>query len=179
MLLASLYRVVQRLEAIFPGRRFTPDGHLVGSIGEALAARMFDLRLLKASTSVHDATSADERTLVQIKMTQGNRSVALRAEPEHLLVLRLDPGLNVEVVYNGNGNAPWAEAGPMQTNGQRPISLSKLRAMDAHVPSDGRLRVRNEVDLRRAPAGAAALTGTTRDWEFAGNSRHDGKQRKR
>ena len=40
-LLASLYRIVERLEVLFPGRKFTPDGHLVGSIGEVIAARMF------------------------------------------------------------------------------------------------------------------------------------------
>ena len=80
--------------------------HLVGSIGEAVAARMFDLRLLPASTPEPDATTADRQTLVQIKLTQGKRGVALRAEPKHLLVLRLDPDLSVEVVYNGRGVAP-------------------------------------------------------------------------
>ncbi len=45
-LLGTLYRIVDRLEALFPGRKFTPDGHLVGSIGEALAAHMFGLDLL-------------------------------------------------------------------------------------------------------------------------------------
>lgn len=164
-LLASLYRVVERLEAIFPGRKFTPDGHLVGSIGEAVAARMFDLRLLGASTPEHDATTADEGTLVQIKMTQGNRNVAFRAEPEHLLVLRLDPDLIVEVVYNGAGDAPWAEAGPMQTNGQRAISLSRLRVMDAGVPDNERLRVRNEVDLRRTAASPEAGASAVCDGE--------------
>lgn len=153
-LLASLYRVVARLEALFPGRRFTPDGHLVGSIGEAIAARMFDLRLLDASTPGHDATTADEGTLVQIKMTQGNRSVALRAEPEHLLVLRLDAGLAVEVVYNGAGGPPWSAAGPMQSNGQRSISLSRLRAMDGGIPYRDRLPICNELDLRRSTASA-------------------------
>ncbi|MBW8042608.1 MAG: hypothetical protein FVQ85_21795 [Planctomycetes bacterium] len=34
----ELYSIVDRLEELFPGRRFTPDGHLVGSIGEVLAA---------------------------------------------------------------------------------------------------------------------------------------------
>lgn len=48
------------------GRKFTPDGHLVGSIGEAMAAHMFDLRLLPAATPKHDATTADGRTFVQI-----------------------------------------------------------------------------------------------------------------
>ncbi len=37
-LVQELYSIVDRLEELFPGRRFTPDGHLVGSIGEVLAA---------------------------------------------------------------------------------------------------------------------------------------------
>ena len=35
-LVGELYALVAQLEALFPGRRFTPDGHLVGSIGEEL-----------------------------------------------------------------------------------------------------------------------------------------------
>ncbi len=31
---ADIYRAVRELEANYPGRKFTPDGHLVGSIGE-------------------------------------------------------------------------------------------------------------------------------------------------
>ena len=149
VLLTSLYRVVNRLEELFPGRKFTPDGHLVGSIGEAIAARMFNLTLLKASTAEHDAISADGQTQVQIKLTQGKRGIALRAEPQHLLVLRLAPDLSVKVVYNGCGQAPWATAGKMQKNGQRPISLSKLRSIDKEVRNSERLPLRNQVDLRR------------------------------
>lgn len=37
-LLSDLYVIVAKLEALAPGRKFTPDGHLVGSIGEAVAA---------------------------------------------------------------------------------------------------------------------------------------------
>lgn len=147
-LLTSLYRVVNRLEELFPGRKFTPDGHLVGSIGEAMAARMFDLTLLQASTAKHDATSADGESLVQIKLTQGNRGIALRAEPEHLLVLRLARDLSVEVVYNGCGHAPWAAAGKMNRNGQRAISLSRLRDLDGKVHDSVRLPLCNALDLR-------------------------------
>ncbi len=35
---ADIYRAVVRLEELYPGRKFTPDGHLVGSIGEVIAA---------------------------------------------------------------------------------------------------------------------------------------------
>ncbi|WP_155253486.1 DUF6998 domain-containing protein [Bradyrhizobium japonicum] len=34
----DIYRAVAELEALYPGRKFTPDGHLVGSIGEVIAA---------------------------------------------------------------------------------------------------------------------------------------------
>jgi hypothetical protein len=35
-LLKQIYSAVEQLEAMFPGRHFTPDGHMVGSIGEAI-----------------------------------------------------------------------------------------------------------------------------------------------
>lgn len=136
-LLASLYRIVGRLETLFPGRKFTPDGHLVGSIGEVIAAWMFDLSLLRGSAPDHDAETDGRK--VQIKFTQGTRGVALRAEPNHLLVLRMAPDYSIEVVYNGKGNAPWSQSGNMQKNGQRSISLSLLRALNGAVADSDRL----------------------------------------
>lgn len=80
-----LYALVAELEAAFPGRPFTPDGHLVGSLGEVLASHYYDLTLLPCSTACHDAQARDGR-LVQVKATQG-RTVALRAQPDHFLVI--------------------------------------------------------------------------------------------
>ena len=145
-LLASLYRIVERLEVLFPGRKFTPDGHLVGSIGEVIAARMFGLELLPASAPDHDAITGDGRK-VQIKFTQGTRGVALRAEPDHLLVLCLDRDRSLEVVYNGKGKSPWSQSGKMQTNGQRQISLARLRTIDRAVPERDRLSPCGMIDL--------------------------------
>jgi hypothetical protein len=34
---SAIYRAVQQLEALYP-RKFMPDGHLAGSIGEVVAA---------------------------------------------------------------------------------------------------------------------------------------------
>ena len=137
-LLAALYGVVDRLESLFPGRKFTLDGHLVGSIGEVIAAHMFDLTLLAGSSPGHDA-EADDGRKVQIKLTQGTQGVALRAEPEHLLVLRLSRDRSIEVVYNGKGHTPWSNAGKPQKNGQRQISLARLRKIDASVAAPDRL----------------------------------------
>jgi hypothetical protein len=138
-LVRELYSIVHQLEGLFPSRRFTLDGHLVGSLGEVLAADKYDLQLLGASSEVHDARAPDGR-LVQVKATQ-RRAVGLRAAPQHLVVLRLLTSGQAEEVYNGPGRQAWNKAGPMQKNGQRQISISMLsRLMDA-VPSQERLPV--------------------------------------
>lgn len=53
----KIYESAGELEKLFPGRHFTPDGHLVGSIGEVLAAHRYGLTLLLASSASHDAIS--------------------------------------------------------------------------------------------------------------------------
>jgi hypothetical protein len=138
-LVKQLYEIVREFERLFPGRRFTPDGHLVGSIGEVIAAHRYGLNLLPASIEAHDAKTPGG-VLVQVKATQG-RSVALRAEPNHLLVLQLTPSGEVMEVFNGPGSIAWAECGPMQRNGQRCIGLSKLRTLMAVVKPSVRLVV--------------------------------------
>lgn len=136
-LVRRLYAIVAELEGHFPGRPFTPDGHLVGSLGEVLAAHLYVLRLLPCSTPAHDAVAADGR-LVQIKATQGG-SVAMRQCCEHLLVLRLERDGSAAEAYNGPGALAWEAAGRMQRNGQRPISLARLRGLMTHVPLGARL----------------------------------------
>jgi hypothetical protein len=42
---ARIYKATTELEALYPGRKFTPDGHLVGSIGEVVAAEALSLIL--------------------------------------------------------------------------------------------------------------------------------------
>ncbi|MDF1857269.1 hypothetical protein [Pseudooceanicola sp.] len=142
ILLDDLYTAADRLERLFPGRKFTLDGHLVGSIGEVTAAYMFDLDLNPASTLGHDARSRDGRN-VEIKLTQG-RGVAIRHEPEHLIVLHRPMGGPMKVIFNGPGAIPWAASGNMQKNGQRPISLFRLSFLSNEVADHDRLPVLRE-----------------------------------
>ncbi len=136
-LVGQLYELVAQLERLFPGRRFTPDGHLVGSIGEVIAAHRYGLELLPHSAQGHDARSASG-ALVEIKATQGS-SVALREQPNHLIVLHISKLGESSEVYNGPGAPVWEAAGAMQRNGQRPISLSKLRRLMEGIPEALRL----------------------------------------
>jgi hypothetical protein len=135
--LDDLYTASDGLERLFPGRKFTLDGHLVGSIGEVAAAYIFDLDLNPASTMGHDAKSRDGRN-VEIKLTQG-RGVAIRHEPEHLIVLHRPVGGPIRIVFNGPGALAWAAAGKRQKNGQRPITLSRLTSLAEDVSEQDRL----------------------------------------
>lgn len=125
--------IVDELERLFPGRHFTPDGHLVGSLCEVCASYLFDIRLSAASVPGHDGKALDGRA-VQVKATQG-KSVAMRSEPVHLIVLRLGRDGKPEEIYNGAGRAPWQLAGAPQKNGQRTIGLGRLRDLMARVPA--------------------------------------------
>jgi hypothetical protein len=125
-LLSDLYVIVARLEEIAPGRKFTPDGHLVGSIGEAVAAYAYGLELLTGSNKAHDARAHDGR-LVQIKLTQG-KVVAISYDCEHLLVLQLDREKGFIEVYNGPGAPVWQTiAHNADVGRQRQISAAALR----------------------------------------------------
>lgn len=65
---------------------------------------------------------------MQIKATQINRS-AISSEPDYLIVIKIFSDGSWEEVYNGPGKPVWDNAGKMQKNGQRPVSLSKLRSL--------------------------------------------------
>lgn len=121
---ASIHKAVEALESQYPERMFTPDGHLVGSIGEVIAAEAFNLRLYPMSQAGHDAF--DSNGPVQIKLTSGNR-VALYDCCDRLIAMRMVSPVEAEVVYDGEGASVWNNAGKLQKNGQRTISLSKPR----------------------------------------------------
>lgn len=156
-LITELYALVGKLEKRFAHhcRHFTPDGHMVGSIGEALAADMFGLQLMHASNHGYDAVQGDRR--VEIKVTQGTQGVLLYAdvahlppgpEPTHLVALKIHPDLAVhgagdwvEVVYIGPAIPVWAAASKPSKTSQQLISLTRLRAMNASVADEDRIKL--------------------------------------
>jgi hypothetical protein len=140
-LVRELYGIVGEFETLFheSKRKFTPDGHLVGSIGEVLAAHIYGLSLHPNSTQLHDAEAPDGRQ-VQVKATGGNKRVALRGKPDHLIVLQLSPEGTATEVFNGPGELVWQHCGsPHEANRQSPIALSTLRGLMKQVPDSQRV----------------------------------------
>jgi len=138
-LIAKLYSVVDDLEKMFPGRPFTPDGHMVGSIGECLVADAYDIVLESPSNKGFDAQSKCGKK-IEIKATQA-KSVAFRSCPEHAIVIKINKDGTFEEFYNGPGNLIWEqfEGKPWPSNGQYQISLTKLQDIDASVPESDRV----------------------------------------
>lgn len=149
-LVGQLHAVVEELEALYPGRKFPLDGHLVGSLGEAATEVLFDLTLVAVSSAGHDAVAADGRK-VEIKATYGTRGVAIRktshSAADALIVLRLSRSADVdhEIVFNGPLHIAWSAAGAVKSNGQAPIGLSRLRALNEAVRSEERVALRHWV----------------------------------
>jgi hypothetical protein len=102
---AAVCEAIVQLESVY-GRKFTIDGHLLGSIGEVVAREAFGLELYGMSRKGHDGL-CKTRGEVQIKITSKN-SIALRHPCNHLIVFKMDQyGKEAEIVYDGPGAPIW------------------------------------------------------------------------
>ena len=135
----QLYELTGRLEKMYPDRHFTPDGHLVGSIGEVCAAERYGISLFTASSETHDGKTPDGR-LVQIKATQ-RRVIAISSEPDYLLVLSIDDRGQLAEVYNGPGRPVWqlVSGRKRPKTGQYQVSLARLRRLNEDVLPEERI----------------------------------------
>lgn len=125
----TLYSVVVRLNKEFDaeGRKFTPDGHMVGSLGEVVASYVFNLKLMPPSEKTHDAEATDgSGKRIQIKLTLTGSPITLRYEPDHLIVLSMKDGI-FEPVFNGPGAVAW------NGNQNKQIRMTTLRKLQKTV----------------------------------------------
>ena len=124
----QMVKIVSELETDFPGRHFTLDGHLVGSIGEVAAAYYYGIKLYPPSAKIHDGEIGGRK--VQIKTTQRG-SVLIKYEPEYLIVLYLSAEGEIYEVYNGSGEKAWSIASKPDASGNRRLSIKGLCNLDS------------------------------------------------
>ncbi len=140
--ISELLTIVNELEEKYPGRKFSLDGHLLGSIGEALASYYYGIILYPNSTKTHDGERDGKR--IQIKITQGT-SVDINDIPDYLIVLFLKKSEGkVYEVFNGPGSLVLSDA-KRTKNGWYNRSLSKLSDYDQEVVEQ-RISTINHID---------------------------------
>lgn len=135
-LVKQLYTIVDELESLYPGRKFTPDGHLVGSIGECLCQERYGLELKTAGTKGFDAVDAQGRQ-VEIKCTQG-KTIAIRSQPEWCIVVLLSRDGTISEVFNGPGKELWSLTKERQrsASGAYNLRIGRIRALPHGTPAD-------------------------------------------
>ena len=138
----KLISIVKELETDFPGRHFTLDGHLVGSIGEVMAAYYYGIELYAASAVAHDGEIDGKK--VQIKISQQD-DIVINHEPEYLIVLYLRKNGDVFEVYTGPGEAPWNSASKRDSHNNRHMRVNKLMELDKQVSDEFRIAVVNVI----------------------------------
>lgn len=121
----KLIGIVNELEADFPGRHFTLDGHLVGSIGEVDGKK------------------------VQIKISQQD-NIVINHEPDYLIVLYLNKSGNIYEVYNGPGKEPWDNASKRDSHNNRHMMVNKLMELDKAVCDDQRIPAIHTIEKMRS-----------------------------
>lgn len=132
-----LIEIVNELEEDYPGRHFTLDGHLVGSLGEVVAAYHYGITLYTASSPIHDGEIGKRK--VQIKVTQQD-NVVIGNEPEYLLVLYMNKNGAFYEVYNGPGKAPWESASRRDSHNNRHMRVNRLMKLDKMVQDRNRIK---------------------------------------
>jgi len=67
---------------------------------------------------------------VEVKITAG-KSISMRGPCNHLIVLKVVSPRHAEIIFDGSGIGLWEDAGKTASNGQRRVSLAKLRRLAA------------------------------------------------
>lgn len=143
--LDALFQSVAMLREAFPEKPFTPDGRLVGDIGEVVAQLHYRLTLNPGLTKHHDAVAEDGR-LVQIKTTFSNHlTFPTKHVPEYYLGIRMFIDGSYEEIYNGPGQLiadELSRRAKATQNGLHGNLMGQLRRLNSSVPTEQRIPLR-------------------------------------
>jgi len=133
----ELQQTLRKLEAAYPGRPFTLDGHTLGSIGEVWVAENYDIELATPSTHGYDAVAKKDGRKVEIKATQTGARIHFSSEPEHLIVLTIASDGSFTTIYNGPGSVVWNAASDDKTG--KHINATRVSELNTSVSDTDRL----------------------------------------
>ncbi len=142
--------IVEKLCAVYPKKRFTLDGRLVGDIGEVLVAEAYDLELFENLKRHHDAQCGDGR-LVQIKATMKS-TLTFPADhvPNYYLGVQVRADGTFLEVFNGPGaiasEAVKGRSSPK--NNLHSVSISALIRLQEKVSPTDRIPLRRNAEVQ-------------------------------
>ena len=139
----AVYQAVESLTKRY-GRKFTPDGVLVGTLGEVLAEEKYDLDLLPPKTKDFDAKDCRGRE-VQIRCNQRSTTPIRKGATKGMfLALKLLSDGNIEEIVNGPSSMAHqlTEGRKADAYGFVGLGHNKLRKLIESVPESKRVPLR-------------------------------------
>jgi hypothetical protein len=142
--LTHIFSGVEQLRAMFPEKKFTVDGRLVGDIGEAIAALEYDIQLYKRQQADHDGETSNDRK-IQVKATFKN-SLTFTAVPDFYLGFKLFNDGRHEEIFNGPGRMIYERYKHRKGIGKTQLSfpIKELKNLSENVPNSDRIPLRKD-----------------------------------
>jgi len=129
----DLYHSVEKLNDAFSQRKFTPDGRMIGDIGEAIASLRFDVVLDEKSQKDWDGYRIDKKgnkRMVQVKTTQKDETYLKKPPCDgDLLVFKIRRDGEYELCYDGSALKVWDSLSHRKADvtGAKMIDLKRLK----------------------------------------------------
>ncbi len=142
--IALIYQTADELGREFKISSCTPDGHLLGAIGQIAAKMAFDLKK-GSEEQEHNSTWVGDNKIINIQVrSTGRGSIALRKEPEHLIALDISELGKIRLLYNGPGYPVW-EMIKHQKQPQKYATKNQLRLAQSEVDKNSMIPIRNNI----------------------------------
>ena len=147
----KMFEAQRDLCGAFPKRPFTPDGRMIGDIGEAIAEIDYQVTVDPKSRKDWDGKRegvCEGCREVQIKATQKD-SVDLKEPPDSgcLLVFKILRDGSWECCYNGDIGRVWKSLGENKASksGEKSINVDALKKLNQAVEGCDRIALRQDV----------------------------------
>lgn len=135
-IISSLFAAQRALKALAPEYKWTGLGNLLGDFGEFIATEQYELIKASGGADGYDARTKEGRT-VQVKANHSASQIGFRGEADLLLVLHVKADGDVEEVYFGPFAPVKAASRYSARDNKQMIAISKLRAMQHIMRSQG------------------------------------------
>lgn len=134
-IIKDLHDSVEKLNNLYPHRKFTLDGRLVGDIGEVIAEQIYKIKLFEKNEPYYDALTIGTNRKVQIKATF-KKSLTFNHMPDYYIGIKLYDDGKFEEVYNGPGKYIYDEFKHRKGIGEVLLSfpLKRLGEISERIP---------------------------------------------
>ena len=147
----EMFEAQRGLQRVFPKRLFTPDGRMIGDIGEAIAEIDFQVTVDPKSRKHWDGRREDGCSGcpdVQVRATQKDETYVKESPDDGcLLVFRIFPDGSWECCYNGSTARVWRSLASRKADGTNAkfIKLDELRKLNKLVKDGERVAARQDM----------------------------------